>query len=110
MTKFKIGDRVAAYTFEKRYLGTIDAINDDYVVIFGQTAPSRFFRLQFHNKQCRKLVKKPRRRRIWVNEYPAGLADGNYSNLELAQNYKKSSCVGTVEFVEVRPKKGKDLK
>lgn len=67
--KFKVGDRVAFYSSGKRDVGEVKALlNTDTLVIMDKSDTT----YHFHPKQCRKLVKKQRRRflvEIVENEY-----------------------------------------
>ncbi len=59
MSKFKVGERVAVYQCEKRWLDKVARMNGELLFFECLGGP-------FHPKQCRKLVKK-KRREFWVN-------------------------------------------
>lgn len=102
MSKFKVGDLIRIYSE-----------TDVYEDIITKILPGNLIQIQscrlFHAKQCRKLVKKERRR-LWMNEYLVSegsfpFRGGTYTSQELAKEYALNSCIGQVEFVEVRRKK-----
>lgn len=69
MNKFKVGDRVAIYTPDGRYTGTVDHIEEGgvYAMIDGDVGAQRY-----HPKQCRKLKPKAKAREWWVAQQNAG--------------------------------------
>lgn len=109
MSKFKVGDRVAAYMsdFEDsgepyRMVGTVTSINDKGILTVEAepdevTQSFGFTDWQVHPKQCRKLVK-PKRRSLTLrlsNDLGIQVVckSGNFKDGE------------TIEFIEVRKKK-----
>lgn len=94
--QFKVGDRVAVYNSENRYTGTVTKISSEFFTdcIFVAREKSEYV---YHKKQCRKLVKKERRR-VWVRfEDPAGSTHSFNPACAIAPDW--------AEFVEVRQKK-----
>lgn len=112
--KFAIGDRVAVYggipsgpdiTWDlDGQRGTVVGLNSAYpsqmlCVKFDRPLPDGSTGLwSFHPKQCRKLVKKPRRR-VWVHFLKFG-----------TRVYHDTPQEGAVEFVEVKKKNGANPK
>lgn len=97
---FEVGDRVAAYNCTKRYEGVVWSIDNrrwpTTLVI-----ETRDDVLSFHPKQCRRLVRKERRR-VWVNmdHWDYYKADNPaHAYLEEPQD-----TPGWVEFIEVKKK------
>lgn len=101
--KFKIGDSVAVYSHELgRAVGrvvNIQPLKPPWVSVCFDTHTS-----VVHPKQCRKLVKKERKR-IWINlngcEKQIGFPDATFAPTATFQDY---SCNGWIEFVEVKKK------
>lgn len=102
----KIGDRVAAYNNGQRVVGTVTSIEaglkqNSGPVVVSWDVPTGIGWISVHPKQCRKLVKRTRRR-IWVR--PDTLTNNyiiNGSNLFAVSSQPQANWV---EFVEVRPK------
>lgn len=94
MNKFKVGDRVRAY--EKAFLteGIIKLIQGKVIVIESNNNDH-----YFHRKQCRKLIKKPRRR-IWVAVDQSRVVHNAYQTR--AQAIMDADDANLVEFVEVK--------
>lgn len=109
--KLKTGDRVAAYYWDDddrtatRIVGTVFKSNKTETHIKDDNGVG----LMFCTKQCRRLVKKPRRR-VWVS--PATLEKILESNSYSAAYYNNELLIsrapfdGSVEFIEVRKPKG----
>lgn len=109
MSKFKVGDRVAAYMTDLnvsedpyRMVGTIINISDKGIIKLKAdpdeiTEAWGFEEWQVHPKQCRKLVKPKRRSLMLKFSTSRGLEvvcrSGEFKNGE------------TIEFVETRKKK-----
>ena len=104
MTKFKENDRVRVYDRHrspKPLVGFISMITHDGILLVKPDAGGGS--ISFHPQQCRRLVKKERKR-IWVtwpkyhfNEYEA--------NISLKEPKETSFPTDIYEFVEVRKKK-----
>lgn len=95
--KFKVGDRVAAYVSGRRYAGEIvQTIPKLLVHVF--KVHENYNPLHLHPKQCRKLVKKARRR-IWINKVEFPLSPV-YDGIHLSRT-KPDDFNQWVEFVEV---------
>lgn len=93
--KFKVGDRVAVYENCKRFTGMV--LNDGHQSIQVELDDDRV--LPFHPKQCRRLIKKPRRR-IAVS-YDTGACEFSVRLLS-GDNIPNDK---EVEFIEVRKAK-----
>lgn len=97
-----VGDRVAVYCGE-RIVGVVSQIFFSGNVSINTGAP--FKRGPFHQRQCRRLVKKKSLRRVWarIPDYGAGSCKVFFDQKEA-----ESLCPGSaeiVEFIEVRRKK-----
>lgn len=92
---FQVGDRVRAYSWAAVYAGRVIRVEGDRVYL-GLDGGGN---LDFHPKQCRRLVRKERRR-VWVklptDFHPQHRANGMVS---------VDPVDGWVEFIEVRRKK-----
>lgn len=106
--KFKVGDRVAVYpkAFE-RMTGIIDSTHiTDYtfmVVKLDERYGSDVY--TYHPKQCRRLVKKPRRR-VWIfnpDAFDAGYVS-DVSKKPLEGYVEFIEALKPVEFIEVKKK------
>lgn len=104
MSKFKVGDRVAVYSRQHRGTGqVVQCFADGLEVVFDSCPDSmRGIRL-WHPKQCRKLVKKKERRRVWV----AYNDDASIRAWNLTGDLPAKEIAGGAwtEFVEVRKKR-----
>lgn len=100
MSNFKVGEMLAYYTGNMRFVLKLSRIDDDGILHFYAEHNPGYVNSMAHPKQCRRLVKKPRRR-VWAQLN----SDGIYSNLgELLVN----GCIQNgerIEFIEVRKKK-----
>lgn len=96
-TPFKVGDRVAVYSGRGRFVGTVETVMNTIleVRLDGRVG-------QFHSHQCRRLVKKPRRR-VWIAE--SNLVDSINSGLGVPAYRTRPGFSDQIEFVEVRRKK-----
>ena len=102
---FYVGGRVAMYgtgetnsTFWDGDRGTVLSINNNILTVMPDDFPEEKHLMHF--RQCRKLVKRPRRR-VWVDL--VGLQKG-LDNV-VASTLHTSDINGTwVEFIEVRKK------
>lgn len=102
MTQFKVGDRVRIYGFHIDDAGhvmdrTIDEVCDNGLL---GTDGGEYV----HPKQCRRLVKRERRR-VWVNVYGGGMNYVAHPTQEVADRNALQSRVECIEMVEVRRKK-----
>lgn len=104
-TQLKVGDRVAVYEVGFRCVGVINNIDSGgrlWVSDLDHHLGARQFLC--HEKQCRKLVPKAPKRRVWIDkEYlfhamEASLDDGLSVRPMLV-------CKDDIEFIEVRKKK-----
>lgn len=95
---FKVGDKVRAYSGSLSYLYTVSSIETHGMLSFKETS------YWFHRKQCRKLVKKERRR-VWVGwDYRNVLNQAmRVTAHKPADNWACSDEV-VIEFVEVKKK------
>jgi hypothetical protein len=107
---FKVGDRVALYTEHNiRYTGTIKNITPSggICALVDGLEHVEPLKTQFHPKQCRLLLKKPRRR-IWVRfNKDTDFVQGWHlygTNADLATGTIQPSGDGWVPFVEVKRK------
>jgi hypothetical protein len=111
---FQVGDRVAVYGLDGncelvRIKTTITGLpaNGQLYLDEKDTVKTTVPRYDFsmaHPKQCRRLVKKPRRR-VWVNQYTEGVYGSAYAEQGAAENAgRNSQGRELVEFVEVRRK------
>lgn len=97
MSKFKVGDRAIVYYYDSTTKGTIIQINNDTVLLRDDAGQDTGW---FYYKQCRKLVKKERKR-IWILNGPL---EAKFNTLE--PKYQKPNDLRYyTEFVEVRKKK-----
>lgn len=104
--KFKVGERVAVYLWDGRFTAVIEHLNDN------GSLDVKFDNLEsrnhVHPKQCRRLVKKPKKK-IWI--------DLNFDVVHdsMVGSYMQNAVVfltppllnpqDFTEFVEVRKKK-----
>lgn len=100
--KFKAGDQVVVYGREwgakmQGFKAKVESINEDGM-LFVNTKDTAYY---VHPKQCRRLVKKPRRR-IWVNFYPTGTCV--HLSKEEADKHAGRSRIECVEFIECKKK------
>lgn len=94
--RFKIGDRVVGYKHpDTPTVGHVESVwNDDVIAI----TPDRNLSLRnFHFKQCRRLVKK-NRRRIWMSESSLSGSSGTWTLK------REDAARDMIEFVEVKKK------
>lgn len=108
--KFKIWDRVRVYSGASHFDGFIQHIwaTGSLEVVFD--SPKAVTDVRFHPKQCRRLIKKPILRRIYVpNRDKNCIAEFHFRSknhlndyLELEPVAKSLKCT---EFIEVRKKK-----
>lgn len=107
---FEVGDRVAVYEGINKYRGPIDTVGNfqgaDYIRIKDGKSISR----EFHPKQCRRLVKKERRRffvqRDEVDRIITDLKEKSPEDWETyALDFSLRKLVDDdIEFIEVRRK------
>lgn len=93
MSKFKVGEKVVVYDFSGRFTGTLTEgpnENGSFFVSSHERGPR-----WVHEKQCRKLVKKERRR-VFLTETQA-----RYYSVRASAEQTPN----TIEFVEVRKRK-----
>lgn len=104
--KFKPGDRVRVFHGLYSFTGRVAHVDRNILELVD--IPDRFRGTRYHEKQCRKLVKR-KRRRIWVNEYENSDQWYGYAYLTRAIADKYAVQTGTrircTEFIEARPKK-----
>lgn len=99
--KFKVGDRVAVYNWKGRQTGKIcvvEATGEEFCIGLDKLHEGHDS-IQAHPKQCRRLVKKERRR-VWVDfdqliRLHCGVCFAAYD---------KNQANTLVEFVEVKRK------
>lgn len=113
-SKFKVGDRVAVYgiAFDgmrcKSFYGTVTEVLDDGWLVVNPDCPETNAN-DVHEKQCRRLVKRERRR-VWIKcGRHGGLSSlgGQLKNPVVFGSSTKSHDPEYVEFVEVRKRGGK---
>lgn len=98
--KFKVGERVAVYDGFGRDIGIVEEIRDGILSI-GSEDSDRFVA---HPKQCRRLVKKPKRR-VFLRESAGGnLTSGWTIDIDTASDFGHPNGKW-IEFIEVRRKK-----
>lgn len=91
--KFKVGDRVAAYINGQRVLGVLETLNPNNTFEF--CADEYSSRRTVHPKQCRRLVKRERRRvSIYFGDKGTVVEGGR--QFEVGEE---------IDFVEVRRRK-----
>jgi hypothetical protein len=100
MSRFKSGDRVAIYSGTKRWTGTVEQCSADDMLLRVALHPSGTV-TGAHPKQCRKLVKKYRRR-VWLHCYEDGRVE---HALKLHTPTCGVPCTFCREFVEVKRKR-----
>lgn len=91
MSKFKVGDRVKIYHHRTPLIGVVNHITEDGMIKIDLSEVGYIY----HPKQCRKLVKKERRR-AWIKLTDYGQIDG-WASCE-------RHSPGWVEFIEVKKK------
>ena len=106
MNSFKVGDRVAIYDNQRRYVGTLHSISQEYkdcwnIVVGGYRSYG------YHYKQLRKLKPRKKRMKLWLREYLGScqreFASEWYSTFELAQGRPEADRFWeVVEFIEVK--------
>lgn len=99
--KFNVGDRVAVYKEERR-VGVVDQVGDD---CGSSRIKVMFSNVDFqwcYQQQCRKLIKK-QRRRIWIRESHIP-KDDELLSIPVG-SYEFSGGEPLAEFIEVRKKK-----
>jgi hypothetical protein len=96
---FKIGDRVALYTAQGRFTGTVK-LNPGFVYVVvecDRDSDGFTFEKRVHPKQCRRLVQKRRRIRIHKSLLDGWLAAPRRDINTDTEDY--------IEFVEVKRRK-----
>jgi len=97
-----VGDRVAVYWYDGRFTGEIDRISNE-----GSTGPRYFIQFDTglakwaHVKQCRRLVKRERRR-VWISESNLGNLAVHSQGHSVVVWKDKPMLDDAVEFREVR--------
>lgn len=66
MNTFKVGDKIVFYWTERK-MGFIQSIQPSGMMVVSCTDSPMFYHV--HPKQCRRLVKKPRRE-FWIIKFP----------------------------------------
>lgn len=118
-TPLKVGDRVAVYGAgdarfiyfgSDRLIGNIRSTQETGTVkieienLSSQDTEGHNAVIKVHSKQCRRLVKKERRR-IWVKKTAVDyvMADGKHTSGTISKSKLDAAHYGTmVEFIEVR--------
>jgi hypothetical protein len=106
---FQVGDRVAVYGHERgklRQCGTVEGMKGEEPISFPDTIKVRIHpgcALYCHPKQCRRLVKKPRRR-VWIEESELGKSNHDVWVQFDAGQLQVRAGEKLVEFIEVRRK------
>lgn len=101
--KFKVGDRVRVYGgafVEVAVIRSIDA--DTGILSCGQRKGTNEW-LMAHPKQCRRLVKKPRRR-VWINPWAITQMNTETFGKDIARALTDKANTEWIEFREVRRK------
>lgn len=98
--KFKVGDRVAVYGPE-RDVGTISEVNGRGFVRMDPD-DNNFDTNWFHPKQCRRLVKKERRR-VWV-VFAEHISQRDMLIADPLHIWEPGERQRAVEFIEVKKK------
>lgn len=100
MSKFKVGDRVAVYSYLGRSVGTLSADLEEgcwnvHYGFNGQLA---------HEKQLRRLKPKAKKetRTVWINEYPYGEMYAYNHRMEADVVRQPSRAVALLECVVVK--------
>lgn len=104
MSKFKVGTRVSMYHGEERETGTIKQINENgslYIQVDGQDPRDESL---YHQKQCR-LLKKKERRRFWINTCSLKYINHRAFNSKLAADDFAEDRLDCIEVIEVRKNK-----
>lgn len=92
--KFKVGDRVAVYSFNSRLIGTIIELAQNGVLLNVEQKHGSCY--WFHSKQCRRLIKK-KPKEIWMR------ASGKYTAEEDWYGYFSGTPKeGYTKFREVK--------
>ena len=112
--KFKVGDRVAVYGYVSRYgrsyrgaRGEVVGFdtNNFLLVTFDQDSIEKSS-YSAHPKQCRRLVKKKPRRRVWLGPATVAELDRDTVSSQNRVYSERPPYEGWVEFVEVRSPRG----
>lgn len=105
MSKFKVGDHVAFYTSLGRTIGTVTQALNEELHIRLDVNPSDRCLVKAHPKQCRRLVKKERRRVYIPDVYLKKLLEDSVDAQCQHQISTHPVLDDDVEFIEVRKKK-----
>lgn len=97
--EFKVGDRVAVYHGEHRYVGEVNRLTGDVVRVVGVN----FSPLLVHSKQCRRLKPRKNRRYFAKSGEIHDMTCTGYVNTTLYR--VKPNNEYDVELIEVRRKK-----
>lgn len=99
MSKFQVGERVAAYENGERYIALIHAIKGPaYYINFREA------KFLVHEKQIRRLQPKKPLRTFWIHEDYRGGVDV-YRGIHGPESCENSNTIKCIEVREVRKKK-----
>ena len=97
-SKFKVGDRVRVYHGLMRFDGTVKQTSTSLLAVEYELSSGEKRASEFQTQQCRKLVKRERRR-VWLMR---GQLEQGYG--VIAAEYSQPEGNAYAEFVEVRRK------
>lgn len=107
-TPFAVGDRVRVYGVSRKCGGDLVESHTGTVRFLWETeceveGPDRTLSIA-HYKQCRRLIKRPRRR-VWITENALNRLADFAENESTEATISKKKIVGTdIEFIEARSK------
>lgn len=107
MKELKVGDRVVAYCGKDRFIGKIDKVYpDDLLCVWARSDSGMYVHrsIYVHPKQCRRLVKKERRK-IFVLPDIVGNHSDNIIKFSDCWITRTRSNQDQIEFIEVVKKK-----
>ncbi len=102
---FKVGEMVSVYIGRDRRLGEVESIVDDHEIIVRFSGDG--YAVSVSPKQCRRLVKKPRRR-VWITKSQLENMEKDEAKLWVFTNSNYLTCQEgdqLIEFIEVRKTK-----
>jgi hypothetical protein len=99
------------FDFEKFGQENVTAFIDGVEILtvhkFPSSYPDRYYGLDVkgmtydRHKSKLVMVQKIKPREIWLNEYPDGFIGSAHLSKEKAINFKLSTCIATIKFIEV---------
>lgn len=104
MSKFKVGDKVKVYWASSTiWIGVVQAVEEENLFVVEPKGSVKFVSVHAHPKQCRKLIKKPKKY-ILVFDTP-GKGIGKDCRVIACSEDTEAAVSGYTKFVEVKNKK-----